>query len=403
MSKEINQIKKAMANFNLVGKVIIDTYTYGIDKESQKSDWVYNQLGLKVNCGEYGTIRSEAMGGYGSERQNFVYVHGVDAEGKDDFKNSFTIAWEDRFDEDILKTVGERCFLTVGLEKDENNKTIYKKFLTQYDMIAYIKENLKDGDIVNIKGNLSYQLYNEKLSVKKEITSIVLSTAEEKDFKATFNQTILAENSSVGKPNKETRTVPIDGYIVDFSKEFDGKKIVRIVNGKKKEGLNIPLAKTFDFKIGEDVETAKKMVKYFKAKNKKVTEITVEGIFKQGGGLDTQQVTLDDIPDDIRELIELGLYDEKEILDKQAFANGSNKAPEEMIITRPRVNTDKEQGALGIAVEPDKYNEDDLFIENILEVNNAKFDDDEVEEVENDLDLEDDEDPFSDDDWSFDE
>lgn len=402
MAKEINKINKGAANFNLVGKAVVDTYTYGINKESQKSDWIYNQLGLKVNCGEYGKIKSEAMGGYGSERQNFVYVHGIDTDGKDDFKNSFTIAWEDRFDEDILKTVGERCFLTVGLERDTDGKVIYKKFLTQYDMIEYIKENLKDGDIVNVKGNLSYQLYNEKLTVKKEITSIALSSAEEKDFKATFTQTILTESGSVGKPNKETRTVPIDSYIVDFSKEFDGKKIVRMVNGKKKEGLNIPLAKTFDFQIGEDVEKSKKMVRHFKAKNKKVTEITVEGIFKQGNGLDTQQVTLDDIPDDIKELIELGLYDEKEILDKQAFANGSNKSPEEMIITRPKVNTSGDEGnkILGVAVDTDKYNEDDLFIENVLEINGAKFDETEEAEVE-ELEEEQENDPFDDEDWDF--
>lgn len=405
MKKGINQLTKGTANFNLIGKAVINNYTFGIDKESRNgSDWIYNQMQLKVNTGEYGDIKSEMMGGYGSERDNVVYVHGRKDDNKDDFKNSFTIAWEDRFDEEVLKTIGDMCFITVGLEKDENEKVIYKKFLSQYDAITYIKEHLKDGEIVNVKGNLSYQIYNGSLSVKKEITSIALSSAEEKDFKAIFTQTLLVESDGVGKPNKETRTLPITAYVIDFANEFDGKNIIRMVNGKKKKGTNIPMVKEFDFKIGEDIEKVKKMVKYFKAKNKKVTEITVEGIFKQGGNLETQQVTLDDIPDDIKELIELGLYDEKEILDKQAFANGANKSPEEMLIIRPRVNMVGDEGSRTpqMAVEPDKYNEDDLYIDNVLEVNGAKFDilEDEAEDIEEETEVEED-DIFSDEDWDF--
>ena len=405
MAKEINQLTKSVSNFVIVGKANVTQYTFGLNQESKKSDWIYNQMNLKVDTGVNGSIKSEMMGGYGSERNNVVFVHGKKDDGKDDFKNSFTIAWEDRFDEEILKTVGDRCFITVGLEKGEDDKVIYKKFLSQYDAIEYINKHLKDGDVVNVKGDIKYQLYNGTLSVKKEVTSIVLSSAKEEDFRATFTQTLLVESDGIGKPNKETRTLPITAYVVDFSNEFDGKQIVRMVNGKKKKGLNIPMVKEFDFKIGEDVEKAKRMVKYFKAKNKRVTEITVEGIFKQGGGLETQQVTIDDIPEDIRELIELGLYDEKEILDKQAFANGGNKAPEEMLILRPRVNMvgDDNNKSPQIAYEPDKYNEDDLFIANILEVNNAKFDDEEEQEEEfvEETDTEDDDDIFEDEDWDF--
>lgn len=392
MAKEINQVLRGTSTFNLVGKAIVNSYTFSMDKESKSgSDWVYNQMQLKVKTNE-GDIQAEMMGGYGSARKNQVYVHGtkVNDNGKtvDDFKNSFVIDWEDRFDEEILEKVGERCFINVGIEKDENGKVVYKKFLSEYDAIQYIESGLKDGDVVNVKGDLSYQMYNGNLSVKKNIRSIVLSNKEEKDFKATFTQTILTDNSSLGKPDKETRTLPIDCYIVDFSKEFDGKKIIRMVNGKKKEGLNIPMPKTFDFRIGEDLEKAKKMVKYFKAKNKKVSEITVDGIFTKGGNLETVQVTIDDVPEDIKELIELGMIDETEVLEKIAFANGGNKKPEQMIILRPHVDmvANGDQKTPSLAVVSDKYNEDDLMIENVLEVNGARFEDEEQPE----LDLEDD-------------
>ena len=220
MAKEINQLQKGTANFNIIGKALVNSYTFGIDKESQKSDWIYNQMGLKVEAGKCGSIKSEMMGGYGSERKNEVYVHGKKDDGKDDFKTSFTVAWEDRFDEEVLKTIGDRCFITVGLEKDKDDKVIYKKFISPYDAIAYIKEHLKDGDVVNIKGDIKYQMYNGNLSAKKEITSIALSNAEEDKFRATFTQTLLVESDGIGKPNKETRTLPITAYVVEKRNKY---------------------------------------------------------------------------------------------------------------------------------------------------------------------------------------
>lgn len=406
MAKEINKINKKTSSFNIIGKALVTNYTFGLDRESQKSDWVYNQMNLKVRTND-GDIQSEMMGGYGSNRSNFVYVHGtkVNDNGKkvDDFANSFKIEWEDRFDEEILETVGERSFITVGLEKDSKDKTVYKKFVSEYDAIQYIESVLEDGMTVNVKGDLAYSAYNGNLTVRKNIRSIALSNAEEEKHKATFIQTLIVDSNAVGKPNKETRTVPIDAMVVDFAKEVDGKKIIRMVNGKKKEGLSIPLAKAFDFRIGEDVEKAKRMVKYFKAKNKKVTEITVDGIFSKGNGLETVSVTIDDIPDDIKELIELELIDEKEVLDKMAFANGGNQKPEQMIIIKPHLDTvqNGDSKILAISVEADKYNDEDLYIDNVLSIQNAFFDDETNNAEEEMEEVEDDTNAFDDDEWVF--
>ena len=119
--------KKGWANsFVLVGEAKINAdYTYKLDERSEKSDWVYNSLNLGVDCGDVcGTVYAELMGGYGAERDNVVYVHGKDEDGKDDFENRFTIDWDDRFDEKILESVGDLCFMTVGLEKDKNGKVV---------------------------------------------------------------------------------------------------------------------------------------------------------------------------------------------------------------------------------------------------------------------------------------
>lgn len=370
-SKEITTAKRGKAEFNLVGRAKVSDFTFKTDIESEKSDWVYNQLNLGVDCGSCGVIYADLMGGYGSDRENFVYVHGTkkneNGNTVDDFDNRFTIAWEDRLDEDNFENIGERCFLTVGVEKDTKDKTVYKKFLSPYDAIEYLSECLEDGTVVNVKGNIKYQLYNDTYTIKKEITSIALSKAEEKDFRATFTQTLLVDSDCVGKRDKETNTVPLTARIIDFSKEFDGKKIVKTVNGKKKEGCNIPIVKIFDIPM-EDEEKTKKLLKLFKTKSGKITEITVDGLFSKGE-INTTEVTSDDIPEDIKELMEMGLIDEEEVMSKIALANGGKK-PEKMIIKAPHINMIQsgENRLPSLARETDKYDEDDvnplLMIEN---------------------------------------
>ena len=375
---ELTEVKKGISTFNLIGKAKVSDFTFSLDQESQKpnSDWVYSKINLGVDCGVNGIIYADMMGGYGSDRDNYVYVHGVDKDGKDDYDNNFKIDWEDRFDETIFDTIGNNCFITVGLEKDENGKTIYKKFLSEYDAIDYINDNLQDGTIINVKGNLQYQKYNDKLSVKKNITSIVLSKAEEDKFKATFTQTLLVESDAVGKPDKDTMTVPVIATLIEYMKKFDDKKVF---NSKtNKQGMNLPIMKEFYVQINEeDKNKTALLLKQFKAKSKKVTEIVVDGIFTRGA-LETTEVKEDDIPDDIKELIEMGVIDKEDVLGKMAFANGGNK-PERMIITNPNIKMIEVDGGKRPSINrvADKYTQDD--INPILVIEQFGYFEDEIE------------------------
>ena len=397
-TKEITPIKKGVSQFNLIGKAKVSDFTFKIDVASGKegSDWIYNQMNLGVDCGENGTIYADLMSGYGSERDNVVYVHGKkeDDNGRevDDFDNKFSIDWEDRLDEDNFDSIGEMCFITVGIEKDDKGNTIYKKFLTGYDAIQYINDNLENETVVNVKGNLKYQQYNDQITVKKEIKSIALSKATEDKFKATFTQTLLLESDAIGKPDKETRTIPITGLVIDFVKEYQGNKIYRTVNGNKKEGTNLPLPKLFEIEVGEDTNKTTLLLKQFKAKAKKVTELTVDGIFTKGS-LVSVEVGEDDIPDDIKELIELEILDKEEVIGKLAFANGG-KRTERMVIKAPNVKIREVNGNKipVIQKESNKYEEDDinpfLIIESVggkleeeseLKDNKEKTDDSEID------------------------
>jgi hypothetical protein len=368
-------------SFNIVGKVKLNDYTFKLNEHSEKSDWVYNVLNLGVDCGEkFGTVYSELMGGYGSERtNNVVYVHGKKEDGSDDFKNQYTIAWEDRFEESILEDIGDLCFLTIGLEKDSKGNTYYKKFLTPYDFIAYAEEHLEDGMVVNVRGQLKYTLYNGNLQCRKEINSIALSKAEPKDYKAVFTQTMLLDKDSVTKDSidKDKGVIYVNAYILEKFKEYNGWDLTE--GGKVKGGAFVPLHKTFEHVINKDKPelTTGIINKIFKVKSG-VTQVTMEGEFIESGA--TVTVTEDDLPDDIRELIDLGLYDLEEALAK-CTTGGSRER--RMIVTKPSIRmidgANEGEKIPQIQKFEKQYDEEDLQLYFLVPK------EDEDEEEENDL------------------
>ena len=132
------KVKKVKSSFSLLGKAKINDYTFDLDKVSD-SKWQYSTMNLGVDCGDHGVIYAEMMGGFSQINDNLVYVHGKkenDAGNMvDDFKNQFTLDWEDRFEEKYLEDVCERSFIKVVIEKDSNDKNFTKKFLSEYDAI----------------------------------------------------------------------------------------------------------------------------------------------------------------------------------------------------------------------------------------------------------------------------
>lgn len=375
-TKDLTPLKKGIARFQLVGEAGVSDFTFKTDVESQKadSDWVYNQMSLGIDCGKHGVIYSSLMGGYGSERQNVVYVHGKkDDSGRkvDDFKNRFTIDWDDRLDEELFENIGDMCFITVGIEVDAKDKVVYKKFLSPYDAISYLKDYLKPGTVVSVKGGLKWQEYNGKITCQKEITSIILSKATKEDFKATFTQTLLVDGTSIGKPDKETMTLPLDAYVVDHISEYKGQRITRNVNGKIKKGTMLPLLRTFEFEVDlEDKDRINKMLRLFKTKGKKVLQITVDGYFSKGE-METVAVTTADIPSDIQDLIDAGYINKEDVLDKVAYASGGANKPEKMFISSPYIKIVDGQPIIDRELE--LYVEDDITADYILEDFNTEF------------------------------
>lgn len=368
MAKKEEQLglKKGKAQFMLIGEAKVNDYTFTIDKESTKSDWVWNQMNLGVDCGNGNVIYSDMMGGYGSERDNVVYVHGmkeVDGKKQEDFENKFTVDWDDRFDEEILESIAESCFIKVGIEKDAKGKTFTKKFLSAYDAIEYIQQHLESGMIINAKGKLKYQAYNDSVSVKKELSSVFLSKAEIQDYKAVFTQTILCDSSAVGKVDKEKASFPITGFVVDYVGKYDGKEIKK----------SVAFTKTFELEVDKaKPENTKKLIAKCFTPTKKGTlvEVTVEGEMLEGASV--VSITLDDLPEDIKELIELNVITEEEALSKCAIGGNKEKR---MLIKRPLITFEGEgdDKVPVLAINKDKYKESDLvFLSQFIEEESEK-------------------------------
>lgn len=385
MERKTIQRSDWVARFNLIGRPVIGDYTYKTDEKSEKSQWIYNTLNLAVDCGERaGTVYAEMLGGYSENGENKLFVHGKDENGNDDFKKKIEVDWNDRHNDEVLEEIGDMSFITVGLEKTSEGKTFYKKFLSGYDAIAYIREHLNNDMVINVSGDLKYSSYNDNVQVRKNITSIVLSKADDPSkYKAAFTQSILLDKDSASLKDidKDKGVMFVNAGVLDYVKEINGIE----VKGQ------FPYAKQFEFAMDFSNESACKKImdKLFKVK-KGYTQVTFEGEFIEGGAVVT--ATYDDLPDDIKELVDMGVYELEEACAK-CTANGSKER--RMVLKKPMIKLVGDDKVPVIQRFEERYTDDDLRLDYLYEKkaednkaneDKAPFDTDEAESNGGDLD-----------------
>lgn len=357
-------LKKGNAKFYLTGKAKVNEYTFKLDEQSKHSDYIYSQLNLGVDCGRDGLIFARTMGGYFQNGKSVCYVHGKklndDKREVDDWNNRWEIAFEDRLNDELLTEVGDSCFINVEIEK-QDGKLISKKFLSEYDVIEYLSKHLKDDMVINVGGNLKYQQYNDNIQVNKEIEFIKLVETKEENFKAVFTQTLLVDKDGLGDFNRDNLTYDLQAFVVDYV----GKVDINNDGNKVKIGKNCLFPISYELKV-KDEESGKKLAsKLFKpSKSTQVYEVTVEGRISKG--VNEIQGSFDDLPDDIKELFEVGAFGdmtEEEVLGK-CIADKS-KSRESFIITNPKINKNGDNG-IAIAINKDLYTVDDYVFYNTL-------------------------------------
>lgn len=355
--------KDWVSSFTLIGKPVINDYTFKIDEKSEKSSWVYNAMNIGIDCGEAsGTVYAELMGGYSEENENKIFAHGKKDDGSDDFENQIVVPWEDRFNEDVLEEIGDLSFITIGLEKTDKGNTFYKRFLSAYDAIAYVKEHLTEDMVVNVRGSIKYSTYNDATQTRKNITSIALSKAEDSSkYKATFIQSVLIDkdSASLKSIDKDKGVMFVDAKVLDYAKEINGIEV--------KGQYAYPKRFEFALNLGDEKQCKTVYEKMFKVK-KGVTQITFEGEFVEGGAVVT--ATWDDIPDDIKDLVNMGVYTKEEALAK-CTANGGRER--RMVLKKPQIRLVGDDKTPVISIYPERYSEEDLVLDYLY--NNADSND----------------------------
>ena len=339
--KETEQVKlqKGKAQFEVVGEVgKIGDYSFKIN-ETSETGFEYSSLRLNIKVSTSNTIGVEAIGGYFPSKVDNV----IKVRNKED-NVRFDLAWEDRFTEVITDNVSDYDFITVGLEKDTKGNTFYKKFLSWYDAVDYVKANIKEGEVVKVKGNLTFGEYNGNVQIRKQVTSIFLTNAKPEEYSAKFIQTILLDDKSVDKSHAKTdKIVDINARVVDYdrsikaSKTFNLLMLQQLVDGKEKACLKV---------LGD----------YLTAPKGKIREIAVEGNIEKSS--EVGKVSVDDIPTDLKELIDAGIYTEEEVLGKMAVKG--NKTTK-LFVVRPYIQKNKDN-TVQLFIEDDKYKEQDLFV-----------------------------------------
>lgn len=212
-----------------------------------------------VNFGlEYDEGRDLYIGFTGIEQEKVYFYKKPEEKGKKG--TSQPVSWANRFKfaedpkNEGFRLIGKNLGLTkVTNEKGEQVND--KKVLTDYDACAEIRNNLKDGESVFVKGSISYRSNrDDKGNIKRyksmEPSQISLCAPcgfDNEKFKAqnNFNQVIVFMGiEKEVEDDKETGRYVISGKVVTYSNIEDVEFILDPVDEKQKK-----LAMTFRKKV----------------------------------------------------------------------------------------------------------------------------------------------------------
>lgn len=214
---------------------------------------------------------------------------------KDTDGNDIEINWDDRFDENILKTVAFFKKFIVDLGDDFGGR---KEFISQYDMIFFLYENLpKYNGKVQVNGQMKKEWYKNKYFDKFQINS-VYAVSEEHKNRLMITADIYYRKDCVDKESWKTdKIITIDGYIEQYVNKEEGNKLIPqtfVFNGSKYNPENEKHKKLLDYKL-----------KYVEPKSKKWQHLMWDVVLVNGA----EEIEFDEsqLTDAQREQLELGI------------------------------------------------------------------------------------------------
>ncbi|MGN8906401.1 hypothetical protein ACTND3_08780 [Bacillota bacterium HCP28S3_F12] len=199
----------------------------------------------------------------------FVEMFGSEQDvikARDTDNNPVEIDWADRFDDDVLSTIsyGSKVVIDLGegFEKQE--------FLSEFDAIGYLKENLKeDMPVMSFTGRFTKQFYEGKIYDKYQLQSVRVlkpdSNGRTKKPRLYVDIDLVYNKDCVDTSDwKEKRILYIDGYTPTYIDKETGTKYVPqrlILNASKVDPGNEEQMKKLNYRLSFIKNVGKKMVK----------------------------------------------------------------------------------------------------------------------------------------------
>lgn len=275
-----------MIRFNFVGDL-------SLPKETSKRPFVrsYDKSGRQMKSMSFGVKSDRTNIGFvemfGSQQE---MIKTFDKDG-----NAIEVEWDDRNDPAILDTVRNSslylCNLGEGYEP--------KRFLSQYDMIEYLEENLPNiKDRVSVSGTVRKEFYNGQTLTKynfRTVFAVAPDSTRPNQLALTVTEFVAPTDFDL---DKEAKKLYINGYTQEYINRDEGNKFVPqqlVLDGSR---VNDDHSKAvFQFK--------KKIIDRA-AKKKTVQRGEFNCILINGA----EEIPFDEsqLTDDQKEAIELGLH-----------------------------------------------------------------------------------------------
>lgn len=172
----------------------------------------------------------------------------------DSDNKKLTVAWEDRFDEEIVEKVASYRKYTADLGEEHGGR---QDFITMYDLMQHLNEHLKTytGKIM-VTGQLTREWYGKKGVYMDKFKIQNVYAVDESEYKSRLglNIDIFYNRDSIDKSDfKENKKIYLNGYIEQYINKDEGRKYIPMQfvfsAAKYKLEENEQHKKLFDYKM----------------------------------------------------------------------------------------------------------------------------------------------------------
>lgn len=322
------QIKTTNGYFDVVGEIIIDAKTFTLGQPGKNNqNWIQNIFNPKIEADNGKSMYMRLSSGYDAVKGKTIYARSKS-------ETNLEVAFGDRMNENIVSLVDEKSFIRVGVSKElvkdestgkEYKQWVYKNFLDTFDVVAFLQQimPLASKQKVRMTGAIRFSTYNGEVQRNYELQSIYLLNGNEDEGKEMQPKLEFTQNVLLTK-----------GCVVD---ELDKENGVATVNAlvmikEKKEFKTVPLKLLMKPQDEKTRETYKKLIpRFFEVPEDKVRKINLECIFEVG--YVAGNVSEEDLPQEAKELLDMGLYSMEEVMKMYAV----RQRVDNLLIRRPKM------------------------------------------------------------------